>query len=101
MLKRRYISLDCSASSAAGTIKAPIGRLAAVYYDFSDAGMTGNLTITALGSQVFSKTGADDNDGVQQVTDPPIVADDMAVELASISGASPGDKCNISIFIDE
>jgi hypothetical protein len=101
MLRRRYVKLDCSAGSASGTISAPIGRLAAVYYDFSDGSMTGNLSVTSLGASAYSKTGADDNDGVQMITDPPIIADETVIALASISGASPGDTCNVSLFIED
>lgn len=101
MLKGRYVTLDCSGGSAAGTISAPISRLCAVHYDFSDGGVTGNLTVRSLGATPFTKTGAADSDGVQQLTDPPIIAEETVIALASISGGGAGDTCKVSLFIDD
>ena len=101
MLKGRYVTLDASGGSAAGTIAAPISKLVAVYYDFSDPGVTATLKVRSLNSDVFSKTGAADSDGVQQISSPPLIAEQTVVSATSISGGGAGDTLKVSLFIDD
>jgi hypothetical protein len=101
VLKGRYVTLDLSGGgTAAGTINAPISKLCAVYYDFSDPAVTANIKVRSLGSDSFSKSGAADTDGVQQISSPPLIAEQTVISAVP-SGAGAGDTVKIVLYIDD
>lgn len=95
----RVVRVDTSDGSAAGTVGVPPTRYAGCYYRFDDDTDTANITITNLGQTVFTKAGANNSDGIQDVLwdDMPVVADELVVGVNPLVGDG---ICEVKIFLE-
>ena len=82
--------------SASGEISVPSARYAGCFYQLNPAG-TCNIELSNLGRVVFSKLGATNGDGVQEVAPnaEKLVSDDL---LVGISGAAPDTVITIHAY---
>jgi hypothetical protein len=85
------------AGTASGEVSGiQAARYAGCYYQLNPAGSC-NIEISNLGRVVFTKTGATNSDGVQEIAPnaEKLVDDDV---LVGISGATPGTVITLSTY---
>ena len=85
-----------SGGSASGEISVPSARYAGCYYQLNPAGSC-NIELSNLGRVVFSKAGATNGDGAQELAPnaEKLVSDDL---LVGISGATPGTVITLHAY---
>ncbi|HZQ82451.1 MAG TPA: hypothetical protein VFB25_10810 [Gaiellaceae bacterium] len=99
MVHARSCFIDADASSGTGFVNVPPCRLAAVEYRVPDD-VTFDATVVCDGATLFTKSGASNVDGLQQVDGNPAITGELELQAASIFGGSEGAQIVVTFLVD-